>query len=131
MNQVRTYIDKSLIEGIGLFAAEFIPKGTLIWKFSGLDQQFTKEELGSKNLTDIEKSYFKRYEFGKDDIYIFCSDDAKYCNHADEPNTYGYPEQYALKDIQTNEEITCNYGWINEDFDESEFNILVSFKNNI
>ena len=45
MNQIKTYIDRSGIEGIGLFAGEFIPKGTLIWKPSGLDQVFSKEQL--------------------------------------------------------------------------------------
>lgn len=129
MNQVKTYIDKSEIEGIGLFAGEFIPKGTLIWKFSGLDTQYTEQQLKDLQLTELEKAYFKRYEFGiGEDLYIFCSDDAKYCNHSDNPNTEGYPEQYALRDINIGEEITCNYGWINDDFDKSEFERLKSHK---
>ncbi len=129
MNQVKTYIDKSNIEGIGLFAAEFITKGTLIWKFSGLDLKLTPLERIGLKLNDIETHYFKRYEFGKDGVFIFCSDDAKYCNHADFPNTNGYLEQYAIKDIQIGEEITCNYGWINDDFNKEEFRTLTSFKN--
>ncbi len=126
MNQVKTYIDKSDIDGIGLFAAEFIMKGTLIWKFSGLDQEISKEQV--KKLNQLEYQYFKRYEFGKDGLYIFCSDDAKFCNHSDNPNTNGYPEQYALRNIEIGEEITCNYGYINDDFDKSEFEKLKSHK---
>ena len=29
---VRTYLDRSAIHGIGLFAAERIPKGTVLWR---------------------------------------------------------------------------------------------------
>lgn len=128
MNQVKTYIAESDIEGIGLFAAEFIPKGTLIWKFSGLDLKLTLEEIKSLNLNDIEEKYFFRYEFGKDGIYYVCSDNAKYCNHSDSPNTYGYPEQYASYDIFIGNEITCDYGAINRDFNKDEFKHLKSYK---
>jgi len=38
---VKTYLDKSKIRGIGLFADEFIPKGTLIWKFNYLLASFS------------------------------------------------------------------------------------------
>lgn len=131
MNQVRTYIDKSVIEGIGLFAAEDIKSGTLIWKFSGLDQRLTKRQLRELKLSYIEKAYFRRYEFGKNDIYIFCADDARFCNHADIPNTDGYPEQYAIRDIKKGEEITCNYGGINDLFDPKEFKTLISFKGQV
>ncbi len=127
MNQVKTYIDKSEIEGIGLFAAEFIPKGTLIWKLSGLDQELTDEQISQLGLSEIENHYFLRYSWGKG-VIIFCCDDAKYCNHADTPNTYGCPEQYALNDIQIGEEITCNYVEIHDDFDFNEFETLLSFK---
>ena len=126
MNQVKTYIAPSKIEGVGLFAGQDIKKGTLIWKFSGLDQQFTYKQIQQLKLTELEKQYFKRYEFGKDGVYIFCSDDARFCNHADNPNTDGYPKQYALVDIKKGEEITCNYHSINNGFDKTEFAILKS-----
>lgn len=131
MNQVKTYIDKSKIEGIGMFAGEFIAKGTLIWKFSGLDTKYTEQEIKKMKLTKLEQLYFKRYEFGiGEDLYIFCSDNAKHCNHSDSPNTKGYPEQYAVQDINIGEEITCNYGEINDDFDKTEFEKLISYKSN-
>ena len=33
---VKTYLDKSLIHGVGVFADEFIKKGTLMWEFNPL-----------------------------------------------------------------------------------------------
>lgn len=128
MNQVKTYIDKSNIDGIGLFAGEFILKGTLIWKFSGIDQKFTKKEITEMNLNAIEEDYLYRYAFGKneDEIY-WCSDYAKYCNHSPKPNTFGYPEQWALVDIHLGEEITCDYTEILSDeqliMEEKEFDL--------
>ena len=39
MLKVKTYLDKSSIHGIGLFANQDIKKGTLVWAFTeGVDQ---------------------------------------------------------------------------------------------
>jgi len=43
---VKTKLGPSKIHGIGLFVDEFIPKGTIVWKFvPGFDLKFTKEEV--------------------------------------------------------------------------------------
>lgn len=43
---VKTKIAPSKIHGIGLFADEFIPEDTIIWKFTkGFDLKFTKEQV--------------------------------------------------------------------------------------
>lgn len=130
MNQIKTYIDRSNIEGIGLFAAEFIPKGTLIWKLDGLDQVFSKEEIEKINLKGIKDHYFKRYMFEMNEHYIFCSDDARFTNHSNNSNTISSQMfQYAKNNIQIGEEITCDYSEINDYFEESEFEELISYKN--
>jgi len=33
---IKTYLDKSPIHGIGVFAGEFIKKGTQVWEFNPL-----------------------------------------------------------------------------------------------
>lgn len=122
MNQIKTYIDKSEIHGIGLFADEFIPKGTLIWKLGGLDYVFPKKKLEKMYLKDIQLKYFIRYAFEMNDHYIFCADDARYANHSKDSNTISSRMfQYATKDIQRGEEITCNYREIDDNFKESDF----------
>ena len=43
---VKTYLDKSPIHGIGVFAAERIPKGTKIWRFvDGFDRCYTPKQF--------------------------------------------------------------------------------------
>ena len=43
MLYVKTKIGQSKIHGMGLFADQFIKKGTIIWKFTpGFDLKFTK-----------------------------------------------------------------------------------------
>lgn len=117
MNIVRTYVDKSKINGLGLFAAADIPKGALIWRVDGLDQVLTEEELDKRHLTIEQKQYFFKYSFKANGRYTFCSDDNKYCNHSDTPNTMSdYKTQVAIKDIKKGEEITCNYNEFVEDF---------------
>jgi SET domain-containing protein len=43
---VKTKVKESPIHGLGLFADQFIPKGTEIWRFTpGFDQKFTREQI--------------------------------------------------------------------------------------
>ena len=45
---VKTKIKNSPIHGIGLFAEEFIPKGTLVWKLNKkFDLIYTKKQFNS------------------------------------------------------------------------------------
>ncbi|HVY36109.1 MAG TPA: hypothetical protein VG982_02425 [Candidatus Paceibacterota bacterium] len=45
MLTVETKIDKSKIDGIGLYAKVFIPKGTVVWRHNDLiDLLISKEE---------------------------------------------------------------------------------------
>jgi len=123
MNLVKTYIDKSGIEGIGLYSAEFIPQGTKMWEISGTDILMTDEDFKNIPLTDDQLKYLKRYIYFNNGYWIYCGDDAKFTNHSTDPNTtIGFNEQYALKDIYPGDEITCNYHELDNDFTEEEFN---------
>jgi hypothetical protein len=115
---VKTYLDKSSIHGIGLFAAEFIPAGTLVWEFTEeFDQKFWKsncDRLGGPFL-----KFLKTYAYVDGD-YVLCVDDARFMNHSSEPNTKnGHGENtIASRDIQIGEEITCDYKEIDDAADE-------------
>ena len=110
---VDTYLEKSPIQGIGVFARNHIAKGTLVWK---LDPRFDRIiDVGTyEGESGPVKSYLDRYSYPdrRDPAYIvFEADDARYMNHDDEPNCdVSSPEEtYALRDIAPGEELTCNY----------------------
>ena len=109
---VKTYLNKSKIQGIGLFADEFISKGTIVWKFvSGFDFALKKKDLNK--LPEIAKSWVLRYGYYHENEggYVICVDDARFFNHSENPNTDDTTKigTIAKKDIKKGEEITCNY----------------------
>ena len=122
---VKTKIGPSKISGIGLFANQFIPKGTPTWKFqSGFDLKIDKSELA--NLSEPAKEQFLKYAYlnPKTNKYILCFDDARFFNHSDNPNCIDteFPDDtegidVAVRDIQEGEELTCNYKEFDADFD--------------
>jgi SET domain-containing protein len=110
---VDVYLEKSPIQGIGVFAKNHIASGTLIWK---LDPRFDRiiEVEVYESQTGPVKSYLDRYAYPdrrNANCIVFEADDARYMNHADEPNCdVSAPEEsYALRDIAPGEELTCDY----------------------
>jgi SET domain-containing protein len=110
---IHTYIDKSAIQGIGVFAKHAIARGEVIWR---LDQRFDRliEVDLYESMEGPVKSYLDRYCYPRrsDPRYIvFEADDARYMNHSDRPNCdFGHGDvAYALTDIAAGDELTCNY----------------------
>lgn len=115
---VRTYLAASAIHGIGLFAAEPIAGGTTIWEFTpGFDLDLSEADLDRLSkpcrVRVLEYAYFNAAR----QRYILCSDDARFINHSDTPNTidrgFGAADAegttVAARDIQSGEEITSDY----------------------
>ena len=113
MMLVRSYAAQSAIEGLGVFAGEFIPKGTKLW---GLDSKFdlfvTPEEYEAlaQHMQDFVDCYSYPH-LERPGIRIVDCDHGKFMNHNERPNTdfTVFDRGYALVDIQKGEEITCNY----------------------
>ena len=119
---VKTKIKKSAIEGIGLFADETIPKGTLVQKFEpGIDIEISSEKILS--LPEVARAAMLHfcYKHKLTGNYILCADNARFLNHSDTPNLSGgdSPEEIdiALRDIQKDEELTVNYREFDADCD--------------
>lgn len=109
---VKTFLGESKIHGIGLFAAEPIKKGTIVWEFSPhIDMKFpirryheapqqVKEFLNIYGYVPIEQP----------DVYLICVDNARFINHADKPNTDDTTgKTIANRDIAAGEEILSDY----------------------
>lgn len=121
---VKTKLGLSPISGIGLFADQFIPIGTVIWKFTeGID-----EKLSDEQITELEKEYplesLKKYLYRSksSNLHILCGDDGRFINHSFQPNTLDSSEDdegftMASCDINPGEEITSDYSGFDKDFD--------------
>ena len=118
---VKTKIGPSKIHGIGLFADQFIAKGTLVQKFMpGFDSIIPESEI--QKLSEPAREQFLKYAYkNKDGQYILCFDDTRFLNHSDNPNLISNnPTEeidVAAQDIQKGEELTVNYKEFDADFD--------------
>ena len=76
----------------------------------GFDVELTKqqfEELAPHSREQVARYIYTDVASGN---YILCSDDAKYMNHSDTPNTCTEGHQtVATCQIEPGQEITCNY----------------------
>ena len=116
---VKTKLGRSKIQGMGLFADEFIPKGTLVQKFiDGVDLELTPEVVDI--LPGPAKKNFLHYAYRNKitNKYILNSDDARFLNSSVTPNLIGdelnKEADIAARDIERGEELTVDYS----DFDD-------------
>lgn len=121
---------KSGIHNTGVFASKFIPRGTRIIEYVG--ERISKEE--SERRADIVLNHSKKFkELGS--VYIFelnkkfdidgnvPYNTARFINHSCSPNCEseiieGGVWIIALRDILEGEELTYNYGYDIDNFDE-------------
>ena len=106
---VKTYLDKSAIHGLGVFAGQFIRKDTKIWRFvEGFDRFYSPKEF--VRLPKPARDFIKFHGYRVDGEILLTVDHDRHMNHADEPNTYlksGYA--IARRNIRKGEEITNDY----------------------
>jgi SET domain-containing protein len=123
---VKTKVAESAVHGMGLFADQFIPKGTRIWEFNDeIDSRFDETRLS--NLPEDEQATLLKYTYvnPRTKLYVLCGDNARYLNHSDDPNTedIGFDEgivngegvTIAARDIQPGEEILSDYAAFDAD----------------
>lgn len=115
MLMVRARVRPSSIHGLGLFALEFIPAGSTVWRFTdGFDRTFTDADLQALPAAAREQVLF--YCDGDYDpdtgVHTLSADDARFTNHSDAPNTVNAPDgisTIAVRNIHPGEEITWSY----------------------
>ena len=118
MFTIKTYIAKSKIDHLGVFAGEDITAGQVVWRFEpGLDRKIPISRI--RKLPKTYQDYIKKCGFTpKGSKYYFISLDYDvFSNHADEPNLIedkpkkrkSCPDVLAARDIKIGEELTQNY----------------------
>jgi SET domain-containing protein len=111
---VPTYIATSPIQGTGLFAAEPIPKGAVIWRLEpGFDQILKDAYVAA--LPETARTFVERYSIQSPlhpGCVILHGDNTRFINHSTDPNTDNESDlerTFALRDIAKGEEITADY----------------------
>lgn len=119
---VRTMVAPSKIEGNGLYAAELIPKGTVVSRWiEGFDKTFSDDEVDIMN--PLNKKNFMMAASWDGDSWFLSGDDGVYFNHSSSPNirvvrgdcSPATWDRIAVKDILPGEELTMNYAEIGID----------------
>jgi hypothetical protein len=114
-------VQQSPIEGLGVFAAEFIRKGTVVWQFDpGVDKRHPVAWV-SQQPAHVQR-FFASYGVKSLDqqTYYLAGDQTLFVNHSDRSNMAPDPAQLingeevvvATRDIQPGDEMTINYGEI-------------------
>lgn len=129
MLKIKTYLDKSSINGIGIFATEDIPNGKIIWEFNPLIDLAFSAEKWEELKRDISSESFEqiqRYSYKTNDIYYLCVDNAQFMNHSKDAynisNNSDNDTMYANREIRAGEELLCNYY---EYSDEDDDNLIL------
>lgn len=119
MLTVETYLKESPGRGIGLFAKNAIPKGTIYWiRNEEFDRVFSDKTISEYDR--LTSDFIITYGFLETNgNWYLCSDNAKYSNHLSRSNTTiifnssGLVQSHvASKLIHPDEEIFCDYSEI-------------------
>ncbi len=106
---VKTYLDKSPIHGIGVFAGQSIRRDTKIWRFViGFDRYYSRKRLAKLPRAARDYINLHGYQWGKE--ILLSIDYDTFMNHSENPNTYfrnGYV--IARRHIRMGTEITNDY----------------------
>lgn len=118
MLRVKTKLGLSKVNGVGLFADQFIPKGTVTWSYDkNFDVKWTEKDI--KDLPAWTKEQFSKYSYFdyEQNCFILCADDQRFINHSIDPNIISTPnEDRAGCDIAPGEELLCNYEHYEKDW---------------
>lgn len=113
---VRTTVAPSTLHGLGVFAAEPIAKGAVVWSFTpGFDLE--RDPADVEALPEVLRDRLLHYGYVDKHLgmYVLCCDDARFLNHSEEPSLVSdrsasrHGVDRAARDIAVGEELTVNY----------------------
>ncbi|NWG70351.1 MAG: SET domain-containing protein-lysine N-methyltransferase [Parvularculaceae bacterium] len=118
---ISTFVARSEIEGVGVFAAEPVRKGAIISRFEpAFDRLIPTADYVAA--PPYLKSLLDRYAFPhpkKPEFIVYEVDNSRFMNHSLNPNTdySDFAAGVALRDIAAGEELTCDYNTFFKQFE--------------
>ena len=114
MLMVETELKESGIHGIGVFLAEPVRAGQLIWRFdSRIDRVFSDAEL--QEMPERLQRYLRTYSTLHDGLklWVLCGDNGRHFNHSETPTTrslgIAFGDDVAAQDLPAGAELTSDY----------------------
>lgn len=116
---VRTSLHPSGIHGLGLFAAEPIAAGTVIWRETPWSvTTYAPEDVA--HLPPVFQQFVHTYAYLWQGRYVLGFDDSRFMNHSEASNTRNGEDlttTVAVRDIAFGDELTCDYREFDDDLD--------------
>ena len=114
MLMVKTELRASSIHGIGVFLAEPVRAGQLIWRFdSRIDRVFSDAEL--EEMPEILQDFLRTYSTldAGQRLWVLCGDNGRHFNHSEDPNTrslgIAFGDDVAAFELPAGTELTSDY----------------------
>ena len=114
MLMVKTELGASDIHGIGVFLAEPVRAGQLIWRFdSRIDRVYSDAEI--EEMPPILQEFLRTYStlHAEQKLWVLCGDNGRHFNHSDHPNTrslgIAFGDDVAASDLSAGTELTSDY----------------------
>src|SRR3978361_740375 len=109
---VPTFVDKSAIHGVGVFASSDIAAGQVVWRYqAALDQTVSEESLAQADPECL--AFLEMYAYRSIDLggrMGLPGDHARFLTHSNTPNTVeALFVSTSQRFIKKGEEITCDY----------------------
>ena len=129
---IKTILKEIPGKGIGILAGEDLKAGQIWWVWDDdMDKIVGPEQYAQ--LGEIQRSFVKKYGVKSDkDEYWLYVDNARFCNHANEPNSIGFApvsgvdtKIKTIREVHKGEELTIDYRKFIYDFPDGVLNFDV------
>ena len=116
MLTVPTYLDRSPLHGIGLFASGFLPMGTVVWEFNSLtDLRYSPDQWLELEvmLSPCSFKNLRSHSYKEKGFIFLCMDNSRFMNHSLEVANVCqdsvHDRMLVTRDVDKGEELLCNY----------------------
>lgn len=101
----------SATNGLGVYAAEDLPEGTVVYQHVPEEFFLSYSEAEFQKLSGETQRFIRHYGFWKAGCYHIHLDDIRFVNDSTTPNLAYRPGEgiVSLRDIRVGEELTQNY----------------------